>query len=305
MSTRNPLLVLLWSSGLLVMIHLVQYPSALIGAMFSGTGFESVISGEYEDHLVILGRGLTAMVVGIPWALLVVRLLWRRGIEWMRLALNLRLLGGGILLGLILPLVISAIIAPFASISITCSADRYPPGALIAAVIGGIGWAMYIATAEELVFRGMAVREWAYKWGWPAATLLGGVYFGAAHLLGIFGKLSIGSALWILAAAIIGNLLFVALYIRGRSLWLPIGFHAGWNLCLSNILGTALSGNAAPISLFNLEMSGPSIFTGGIFGMEASVVTMVVYAGLTVFLLWRPRRGKPTLLNTQPGRNIA
>ena len=79
-----------------------------------------------------------------------------------------------------------------------------------------------------------------------------------------------------------------------RSLWFPIGWHAAWNFCQFFVMGMPNSG----ISVTDMEMSGAtllvsqptgsSLWTGGGFGMEASLVRtiiLVVMIGLMLFSL--------------------
>ncbi len=65
--------------------------------------------------------------------------------------------------------------------------------------------------------------------------------------------------------------------VRSKSLLLPIGFHIGWNFCLIAVLGTTISGDESKFGLLNTELSGSSILTGGEFGLELSVVSLIFY----------------------------
>ncbi len=78
---------------------------------------------------------------------------------------------------------------------------------------------------------------------------MGGVYFAAVHFIAIFSILTPLLALAIVTFGVMISALFVALYVRGRSLWLPIGFHAGWNFALAGIAGTTMSGKERAFGL--------------------------------------------------------
>jgi hypothetical protein len=80
--------------------------------------------------------------------------------------------------------------------------------------------------------------------------------------------------------------------VKSLSLWLPIGFHAGWNYSVSGLLGTTMSGQANSHGLLNLSVQGPSLFTGGAFGIEASAVAVFVTARMVPCVLLLPWRGK-------------
>jgi len=302
---RDPFIVLIWSFALLILIHTSQYIGYWAASVFSGAAFESIISGQFSNSRTILGQGLTAIAIGVPFAIVVTKFLWRRPWEWIRFGFRGGHLLLGCVLGISLPIVTVLLIGVFADLQIVATPSRFASGELVTILAGSIGWVLFIAVTEELVFRGMATREWAARWGWPTAIVLGGVYFGAAHVLGLFRDINVLGALWIVIAAIVANLLFVALYIRGRSLWLPIGFHAGWNLTLQSILGVTISGNDSPFGLFSIRMSGPELITGGLFGMESSVVTMGLWVVVSILVLKFSRSGQPLILNPAPTEDLS
>lgn len=297
---RHPLLVLFWSLGILVVMNLHQYLGAAIGAMMGGLTFQSVISGKEQNSLSHLGQGLVAALIGIPLACLALVFLWRRSVDWMRLKFNGRLAVVGFLLGLILPLAVLAAISMMGAVNVIASPFRFAVGESAVILVSTLCWMSFIAFSEETVFRGMIVREWANRWGWKVATLLGGLLFGASHLPGVDGGLSLVPVIWILMAGVAATVLFVALYVRGQSLWLPIGFHAGWNLCLQGVLGVTISGREPDAALFQMEVSGQTWLTGGAFGIEASLVAIAVYLLAAVVVLRFGRFRDLNLLNPKP-----
>lgn len=297
---RHPLLVLFWSLGILIAMNLHQYLGDAIGAAMGGLTFRSVMSGKVQNPVAHLGQGLVAALIGIPSAYLAIVFLWRRSLDWMRLRFNGRLAIGGFLLGLILPLAVLAAIAIIGDVSVTAGPSRISAGQSAMILVSTLCGMSFIAFSEETVFRGIVVREWASQWGWKVATLLGGLLFGALHLPGVTGNLSLISAIWVLVAGVAVTVLLVALYLRGQSLWLPIGFHAGWNLCLQGVLGVTISGKAPGDALFQMDLSGQSWLTGGAFGLEASVVAIAVYLLVAVIVLRLGRSTALNLLNSGP-----
>ena len=145
----------------------------------------------------------------------------------------------------------------------------------------------------------MAVREIAVKYGWMIAMIIGGVYFGIAHLVIKFGDITLADALWVIFASTIVSILFVAMYRRSQSLWLPIGFHMAWNFCLKGVMGITMSGNNAEIGLLSVELTGNSFLTGGNFGIEASSISLVVYILVAFLFLKVPWRWSVELLSNQ------
>jgi membrane protease YdiL (CAAX protease family) len=297
---RNPGVVLLWTVGLYILMQVHQYVGILLSSLMCGASFDAIIEGQFYDQCCVLWKGLAALVVGIPLVILITRYLWRRSWQWMRFNFDRRFFGYGILLGLILPAFILAILFSFGMAAIVATPARFGFVDLISIVLGTVGFTMVIALSEELIFRGMAIREWALKMGWPLATVFGGFYFGLAHMIGTLPRIATLEGAWIIISALIVSILFTAMYIRSRSLWLPIGFHFGWNVCLELFFGTTISGQEATFGLFRTELSGPVFLTGGTFGIESSVITYILYIVVAILFLRYSRLGRPVLLDSKP-----
>ena len=263
MKIRNPWLVIVWSLGLFVLMQVWQYLGALTASCMSGVTFESVISGKNNSSIIILAMGLIAAFVGIPLVIVIVKLLWRRSFSWMRCQLNGKHFLKGLLGGFILPIAILALFIVSGNATIIQFPSRFFALNLAAILFGSLGLTLFTAISEEVVFRAMIVRELATKWNWLAASLLGGIIFGLMHLLSILNKITLINASWILLAAIIASVLFTAMYVRFQSLWMPIGFHMGWNFCLKAIVGSTMSGKESIYGMFNFGLSGNTFITGG------------------------------------------
>lgn len=294
---RNPLLVLIWSFGLFILMNVVRYIGALLAAAVGDTSFDAIMSGEIETAYTLLAKGLTAALLGVPLTFLIVRFLWRRSWDWMRMRFSLRMLLSGGAFGLLLPILAVAITSLLGQVEMRFNPAGLSTSELWAVAIGTLSSLLLTAVTEEVVFRSMAIREWGAKWGWPTGILLGGVYFGVLHILPLFSRATVLSLVWVVLASLAVTVLFAAMYIRSRSLWLPIGFHLGWNYCLSSILGTTMSGRESKLGLMSTELSGSSAVTGGEFGLEASVVCVVLYLVTAYLFFTYSRQGTTRLLN--------
>ncbi|MBB2923001.1 CPBP family intramembrane glutamic endopeptidase [Cellulomonas cellasea] len=153
---------------------------------------------------------------------------------------------------------------------------------------GLIGFTAAAAVTEELAFRGVlfrVVEERAGTWG---ALALTAVLFGAMHLANPDATIWGAVAIAIEAGGMLG-----AAYAATRTLWLPIGLHAGWNVAAAGIFGTEVSGSDAPQGLLEGVTSGPVLLSGGAFGPEGSLFAVLAGAALTVvFLRLAHRRGR-------------
>lgn len=140
---------------------------------------------------------------------------------------------------------------------------------------------------EELMWRGglfRIVEGWLGSW---IALAVSSLVFGLCH----YGNEP--GALWgCLAIAIEAGVLLAAAYMVTRRLWIGIGLHMSWNFAQSGVFSGIVSGSFNQPGLFKPMVEGPAILTGGVFGLEASVVAVLVctVAGL-VMLMIATRRG--------------
>lgn len=105
--------------------------------------------------------------------------------------------------------------------------------------------------------------------------------FGLSHYAPVKG------ALWgAFAITIIAGLLLAATYMVTRRLWTCIGLHMAWNFAQSGVFSGVVSGAVNHPGLLKSTVEGPAILTGGTFGLEASIVAVLVgIAAGTVMLM--------------------
>jgi membrane protease YdiL (CAAX protease family) len=157
----------------------------------------------------------------------------------------------------------------------------------VTGAVGLVGFMAAVAVGEELMFRGVLFRiieGWTGTW---IALTVTSLLFGLAHLV------NPNATLWgALAIAIEAGGMLTAAYVATRKLWVPIGLHLGWNIAGSAIFSTEVSGNNTPQGLLDASTSGPMLITGGEFGPEGSVYSIVFcVAAAAVFIRMAYRRG--------------
>jgi hypothetical protein len=77
-----------------------------------------------------------------------------------------------------------------------------------------------------------------------------------------------------------------------RSLWLPMGLHAAWNFTQGEIFDVPVSG-IDEHGLVQAKLSGPALLSGGQFGLEASIIGLVLATAVGVWIVWLAvKRGK-------------
>jgi len=155
-------------------------------------------------------------------------------------------------------------------------------------MLPAIAMALSSSVFEELLFRGvlfLSVEKWFGSW---VALVVSSLVFGLTHLVN--PQATIEGALFIAVEA--GVLLAAALMLT-RRLWLCIGFHMAWNYTQSAIFSGIVSGNEAEQGLIRSTMKGPDWLTGGNFGVESSVLSLVLCTTTgIVMLVMAVRRSK-------------
>ena len=146
-------------------------------------------------------------------------------------------------------------------------------------LIPAVALAISSGTFEELFFRGVifkSVEDMAGSW---IALILSSLVFGFVHLLNPAG--TIVGAVYI---SIEAGLLLAAAYLLTRRLWLAMGVHMAWNYTLSAIYSGVVSGGVSDPGLIRGTFEGPELLTGGSFGLESSVLALVLCTGAGIVM---------------------
>lgn len=147
------------------------------------------------------------------------------------------------------------------------------------------------AAGEEIAFRGFPLQFLMRGYGSWVAIIGVGILFGLLH------GFNPGSTRMSMANTAGFGILFGFAVLRSHDLWLPIGFHFGWNATLP-FLGVELSGFTIQVVGYRLVWKAGDLWSGGAYGPEASLLASGVL--LILFLaVWKlpVRRGKAYLLD--------
>ncbi|MER5938700.1 CPBP family intramembrane glutamic endopeptidase [Streptomyces sp. NPDC001928] len=253
-----------------------QFVAVAVVAFVGGQGLAAV-----ED------TPLLQLAIGVPTAVLavlvygwVVRRTERRPATEVALEGAPLAIGRGTLIG----------VALFAMVMTNLFASGYYEVDGLGSVTGSLGLFGFMAAAavtEELMFRGVLFRIAEERIGTWIALALTGALFGLVHLL------NPNASLWgATAIAIEAGGMLTAAYVATRKLWVPIGVHFGWNFAAGGIFSTEVSGNNTAQGLLDSATSGPKLVTGGDFGPEGSVYSVLFCVLATVAFMWLAyRRG--------------
>ena len=147
------------------------------------------------------------------------------------------------------------------------------------AILTPFSVAFSVAIFEEILLRGIIFRITEEKLGSHISLAISAIIFGGVHLLNPSSTL--------ISSACIGivGFIFGALYIYSRNLWLPIAVHFSWNFVQSGIFGAVTSGNDKTSSLFNFNISGHELITGGAFGPEGTIQATLLWLVVAIVLM--------------------
>jgi len=151
---------------------------------------------------------------------------------------------------------------------------------------------------EELFFRGYGFQELLASVGPWATVIPVGVLFALLHG-------SNPGATWFSTANTAGfGILFGFAYLRSRDLWLPMGLHFGWNFTLT-LFGVNVSGLRMKVTGYEMSWTAGSLWSGGEYGPEASILTSVMLLALFLYLLKAPiRRQVSPLTDPSAGSEV-
>ena len=167
----------------------------------------------------------------------------------------------------------------------------------LSTIAGGVAfYGLGAGITEELVFRGVIMGCLEQRTNKYVAVLVPSVLFGMLHLIG--NDLDIISAVQVVAAGSVVGILFSLITYENGSIWNSAVVHAVWNMVfVSGVLHIGSSADSSSICCFVLENKS-FLISGGDFGIEASVISVMVYLSFCVIAwrCWKKRRnslGRP------------
>lgn len=186
----------------------------------------------------------------------------------------------GLLLGLVLGAISMTVIFTIllSSNNIILSNSLVNPN-FSSSILLGILLFILVAISEEVMCRGYilnTLNQMRKPW---VSSILSSAIFAALHLANPNVKI-----LGILNIFLVG-ILFSYMYIRTKSLWMPIGYHFTWNYFQGNIFGFPVSGQTQSNGMYVIKGVRENIFTGGAFGPEAGILSTIVII-VSIFLVW-------------------
>lgn len=146
--------------------------------------------------------------------------------------------------------------------------------------VGALGAALL----EEIAVRGVLFRIMEESLGTWYALALSALIFGLLH------GVNPGESWRDLAGIALGAGVFLAaVFVYARQLWIGIGLHCAWNFNEAGVFGAIPKSQ----SLLSAQIRGPDWLTGGVSGLNSSIVEILICLTATaVFLLLARARGR-------------
>ena len=125
-------------------------------------------------------------------------------------------------------------------------------------------------------------------------------YFSSALLFLVLHLGAIQGAILPMISLFAAGILLGTAYVVTGNLWLPIALHFGWNFLQGPILGETVSGRANNSGWRLFHLTGPTLMTGGKFGVEGGLVAIIItILGTPIVLLaFRRRRSRHDVAGT-------
>lgn len=147
-----------------------------------------------------------------------------------------------------------------------------------------------VATIANTAMQEVMVRGYVQQTIQEQFGVLNGIVFSALLFLALHLGAIQGAILPMISLFAAGILLGTAYVVTGN-LWLPIALHFGWNFLQGPILGETVSGRANTTYWRLFHLTGPSLMTGGKFGIEGGLIAILItILGTPIVLLLFRRR---------------
>ncbi|CYU26619.1 CPBP family intramembrane metalloprotease [Streptococcus suis] len=142
-----------------------------------------------------------------------------------------------------------------------------------------LAWSIQ-GTTEELLTRGWMFSSLAAKHNIPVGILVSSLFFTFLHLS------NDGISLIPLLDLTLFAILACLVMLKTGNLWVIGGLHAAWNCFQGNVFAFPVSGTQAGQAFIAVETSGPDWLSGGAFGVEGSIISLLIQAGMITWLAY-------------------
>ena len=248
------------AEGLVILLHFALGKNMLVGDVFD-VGTITLIT--YYGYIVIAGIAL------LYW-----KVIEKKPLSAMGLSKNISTYFIGIAVSVIL--LVLAVVTILLTGNIKYQGIYKNVDVLMMLLLIG-GFIMQGAT-EEILCRGIVLHALKEKTSLVTAVTVSTILFILPHWSSLFAGERVYGVIGVINLILI-SVIFSNFTICFKSIWAACGLHSFWNAILYSVLGLHLSGNEETVTaVFHMQSVGDNIWNGGIYGVEASVITTLVLA---------------------------
>ena len=259
------------AEGAVIILHFALGKNMLVGDVFDG---QTIALITYYGYIII------AAVAVLYW-----KLIEKKPLSEMGLTKRF----GNYFIGVLIGIFLLAVSVAFIVLTGNIEFQGVFKNANIPIIFLLFGGFVIQGATEEFLCRGIVLQTLKEKTSLPIAIAVSTIMFVLPHWSSLFAGETIYGVIGV-ANLVLISIIFSLLTICFKSIWAACGLHSFWNAILYSILGLNLSGNDETVTaIFKMQSVGENIWNGGVYGIEASIITTVVLAIATV-LIWLANR---------------
>lgn len=185
----------------------------------------------------------------------------------------------GFIIGIIMMSATVALLYLFGLITVDNNVSQVIGGFALSSILLVIPAWMIQSAMEEIIARGWLLNVLGARYTPIIGLIISSVFFGLVHLE------NPGISFIAILNIILVGLFFGLCVIKTNNLWVVCGIHASWNFSQGNIFGFKVSGSRSVAgSIFNLNLRGNELMSGGDFGPEAGLCATIVLIICTIII---------------------
>lgn len=137
---------------------------------------------------------------------------------------------------------------------------------------------------EEVMCRGFLLTSLKKKMSLPLAILVSSTAFAIPHLPTVLSADSMFAVVGVVNLYLV-SAVFSLLFVLRSNIYIVCGLHSIWNFVLNGAIGLSVSGTESNAnSLMKINVNAENLLSGGAYGIEASIITTVVFAVVVAVL---------------------
>ncbi len=142
-----------------------------------------------------------------------------------------------------------------------------------------LAWSIQ-GTTEEILTRGWMFSSLSARHNIPIGIIVSSLFFTFLHLGN--NAISLIPILDLTLFAVLACLIML----KTGNIWVIGGLHAAWNCFQGNVFAFSVSGTDAGQAFIQIGITGPEWLSGGKFGVEGSVISLLVQGIMICWLVY-------------------